>query len=56
MSHDQWSIGIEAGGKYFHLNFAMSGGKLDVHLSDQCDEYAECEGDSPELPFPKTGA
>ena len=23
MSHDQWFMGIEAGGKYFHLNFAM---------------------------------
>ena len=21
MSHDQWFMGIEAGGKYFHLNF-----------------------------------
>ena len=52
MSHDQWFMGIEAGGKYFHLNFAMSGGKLRVHLSDQGDEDAEWEGDNRERPFP----
>lgn len=51
-SHDQWFMGIEAGGKYFHLNFAMSGGKLHVHLSDQGGEYAEWQGDNRERPFP----
>jgi len=56
MSHDQWFMGIEAGGKYFHLNFAMSGGKLHVHLSDQGDEYTEWEGDNRERPFPGTGS
>ena len=59
MSHDQWSVGIEAGGKYFHLNFlkfAMSGGKLHVPLSDQGDEYAEWEGDNRERPFPGSSA
>jgi hypothetical protein len=35
ISHDRWFMGIEAGGKHFHLNFAMSGGKLHVQLSDQ---------------------
>ena len=35
MSHDQWWMGIEAGGKYFHLNFGLIDGRLTVHLSDQ---------------------
>jgi hypothetical protein len=56
MWHDQWFMGIEARGKYFHLNFATSGGKLHVHLSDQGDEYAEWEGDNRERPFPGTGS
>lgn len=49
MAHDRWFIGIEAGGKYFHLNFALEGGELVVILSDQ-DEEQDCEweGDSRE--------
>jgi hypothetical protein len=54
MSHDQWWMGIEAGGKYFHLNFDVKDGRLCVHLSDQGDEYAEWEGDNREKPL--TGA
>ena len=52
MSHDQWFIGIGAGGKYFHLLFALTEGKLQVTLSDQGEEYAEWEGDSRERPSP----
>jgi hypothetical protein len=52
MSHDQWFIGIEAGGKYFHLWFLLRDGKLEVNLSDQGDEYVEWEGDSRERPLP----
>lgn len=52
MSHDQWWMGIEAGGKYFHLNFGVMDGKLNVHLSDQGDgEDGEWEGESRERPF-----
>jgi hypothetical protein len=54
MSHDQWWMGIEAGGKYFHLNFSLHNGKLHVHLSDQSDEESEWEGDTMERPFPGT--
>jgi hypothetical protein len=55
MAHD-WFTGIEAGGKYFHLNFRVADGKLYVHLSDQGEEeeYAEWEGDNRERPFPET--
>jgi hypothetical protein len=52
MSHDQWWMGIEAGGKYFHLNFDVKDGRLCVHLSDQGEEYAEWEGDNRERPLP----
>jgi hypothetical protein len=47
MSHDSWWMGIEAGGKYFHLNFALANGRLEVVLSDQ-DEPNDVEwvGDS----------
>jgi hypothetical protein len=31
MSHDHWWIGIEAGGKYFHVNFNVTDGRLSVH-------------------------
>jgi len=55
MSHDQWFMGIEAGGKYFHLNFGLRDGQLQVNLSDQGDEDAEWEGDSRERRFPGTG-
>ena len=27
MSHDHWWMGLEAGGKYFHLNFGIHGGR-----------------------------
>ena len=43
---------IEAGGKYFHLNFGVTDGRLTVHLSDQNDEGAEWEGDNREMPIP----
>jgi hypothetical protein len=46
MNHDAWWMGIEAGGKYFHLNFNLVEGQLRVYLSDQGDEDAEWEGDS----------
>ena len=49
MSHDHWWMGIEAAGKYFHLNIALRDGQLQVVLSDQRDEYAEWEGDSRDL-------
>jgi hypothetical protein len=52
MDHDAWWMGIEAGGKYFHLNFTLQDGRLRVHLSDQGDEYAEWEGDSRPKPLP----
>ena len=48
MAHDAWFMGIEAGGKYFHLNFAVADGQLCVHLSDQGEEYSDWEGDSRE--------
>ena len=55
MSHDQWWMGIEAGGKHFHLNFYLKDGRLQVNLSDQNEEeYTEWEGDSRERPFPGT--
>jgi len=50
MAYDHWWMGIEAGGKYFHLNFGVRDGQLQVILSDQGDEFAEWEGDSRE-PF-----
>ena len=46
MDHDAWWMGIEGGGKYYHLNFAVRDGRLCVHLADQGDEYAEWEGDN----------
>src|ERR1019366_10014398 len=56
MNHDQWWMGIEAGGRYFHLNFSLNDGRLSVHLSDQTDDqgkhYAEWEGDNREKPIP----
>jgi hypothetical protein len=57
MSHDQWWMGIEAGGRYFHLNFSLDDRRLHVHLSDQTDDqgehYAEWEGDNREKPLPE---
>jgi hypothetical protein len=52
MAHDHWWMGIEAAGKYFHLNISARDGVLHIHLSDQGDENAEWEGDSRELPLP----
>jgi hypothetical protein len=52
MAHDHWWMGLEAGGKYFHLNLGVQGGCLRVHLSDQDEESAEWEGDSRERPIP----
>ena len=51
MSHDQWWMGLEAGEKYFHLNFGVDKGRLWVRLSDQGEEDAEWEGDSRENPM-----
>jgi hypothetical protein len=48
MNHDGWWMGIEAGGKHFHLNFGVTDGRLWVHLMDQDDEGAEWNGDSRE--------
>jgi hypothetical protein len=50
MDHDRWWMGIEAGGRYFHLNFSLDDGRLHVHLSDQGEENAEWEGDNREKP------
>ena len=53
MSHDHWWMGIEAGGKYFHLNLTLHQGRLGVHLSDQGEgeEDSAWEGDNRERPF-----
>jgi hypothetical protein len=45
-------MGLEAGGKYFHLNFGVQAGRLWVRLSDQGDESGEWEGDNRERPVP----
>ena len=52
MSHDHWWMGIESGGKYFHLNFGFKDGRLWVHLSDQGEDGAEWKGNSREHPIP----
>ena len=52
MDHDAWWMGIEAGGKYFHLNFTLRNGRLCVHLSDQSEEGTEWEGDNRPRPLP----
>jgi hypothetical protein len=52
LAHDHWWMGLEAGGKYFHLNFGVQEGRLWVHLSDQGDENTEWEGDNRERPLP----
>jgi hypothetical protein len=51
LAHDHWWMGLETGGKYFHLNFGVQGGRLRVHLSDQADENTEWEGDNRERPI-----
>jgi len=55
MSHDHWWMGLEAGGKYFHLNFGVESGRLWVRLSDQSEESAEWEGDNRERPNARIG-
>jgi len=51
MSHDHWWMGLEAAGKYFHLNFGVQDGRLWVRLSDQGEDFAEWEGDNRENPI-----
>ena len=51
MDHDQWWIGIEAGGKHFHLWFTSEDGRLS-RLTDQDDESGQWEGDNRERPLP----
>jgi hypothetical protein len=55
MDHDAWWMGIEAGGKYFHLNFTMQDRELHVHLSDQAEDGFEWEGDRRPQPLPGDG-
>ena len=52
MSHDHWWMGLEAGGKYLHLNFGVHDGRLWVQLSDQADDGGYWEGDNRERPLP----
>jgi hypothetical protein len=56
MDHDQWWMGIQAGGKDFHLWFTVEDGRLCVRLSDQDDENAQWEGDNREKPVPGADA
>src|SRR5664279_5803047 len=51
MDHDQWWMGIEAGGKAFHLWFTLEDGRLCVRLSDQGDENAQWRGDNRPKPL-----
>jgi len=41
MAYDHWWMGLEAGGKHFHLNFGIQDGRLWVRLSDQGEESTE---------------
>jgi len=50
MSHDQWWMGIDAGGKSLHLNFGIQDGRLYVNLSDQAEGGSDWEGDNRERP------
>ena len=52
MAHDHCWMGLEAGGKYFHLNFGVQDGRLWVRLSDQGEDDTEWEGDNRERPIP----
>ena len=52
MDHDQWWMGIEAGGKLFHLWCTSEDGRLCVRLSDQGEEDAVWEGDNRERTVP----
>jgi hypothetical protein len=53
MSHHGWWMGIEAGGKHFHLWFTLEDGRLCVRLSDQDEENTTWEGDNRENPLPE---
>jgi hypothetical protein len=46
MAHDHWSMGFEAGGKHFHLNFGVENGRPWIRLSDQNEGHAGWEVDS----------
>jgi len=52
MAHDHWWMGLEAGGKHFHLSCGVGGGRWWVRLADQSGESREWEGDSRERPVP----
>lgn len=54
MDHDQWWMGIQFGGKDFHLWFTLEDGRLCIRLSDQGDENAQWKGDNREKPLPGT--
>ena len=56
MDYDKWWMGIQSGGKDFHLWFSVEGGRLCVRLSDQDDEEAQWEGDNRERPLPGADA
>ena len=51
MDRDQWWMGIQSGGRDFHLWFTVEDGRLCVRLSDQDDENAQWEGDNREKPL-----
>lgn len=53
MAHDSWWMGVEAGGKHFHLWFTLEDGRLCVRLTDQNEENTEWEGDNRERPLPR---
>ena len=52
MNHDEWWMGIQAGGKDFALWFSLENGRLCVRLADQDDENAWWDGDNRERPLP----
>jgi hypothetical protein len=52
MDHDQWWMGIQAGGKDLHLWFTLEDGRLCVRLSDQDDENTRWDGDKREKRLP----
>ena len=55
MDHDKWWMGIEAGGKHFHLWFTLEDGRLCVRLTDQDEENRQREGDNRAKPLPGAG-
>ena len=38
MNYNAWWMGIEAGGKSYHLNFGIKDGRLTAFLADQGEE------------------